>query len=396
MILLYNISYIRFYNILNIKDLQDMVLSVKNIGVIQKLPYSENDINKAFGIKKAKEFKEFSNRNLESFEIETDKLIKFANILNIPFAYIFLNELPKTEKEIADFRAEKKEFSNNLQTCIASSKKKQEWFRSYLIRNGYDKFLNNKNFNTDETIIEEIKNLISYDKVVNKSKGKRFNYIKDILEEKNIIVQQSGVSQNENRKSISLEECRGYAIYDEYAPLIFINSKDTSENGKIFTLLHELSHILLKHSGISSYNFKIEEEYKCNNIASEILMPLEEFKKQWDKNISVKENVEKIYSYFSGIASNFAIITKAMLNNFIEYEEYERLKYVYLSIITKVRKNAGGNYYTNIIASNSKNFAIGVITDTLNGYETYKDAINLLDIKSVKAFNRTVKELGIK
>ena len=84
-----------------------------------------------------------------------------------------------------------------------------------------------------------------------------------------------------------------------------------------------------------------------------------------------------------------------MLNNFIEYEEYERLKYIYLSRIPKVRKNAGGNYYTNIIASNSKNFAIGVITDTLNGYETYKDAINLLDIKSVKAFNRTVKELGI-
>ena len=74
MILLYNISYIRFYNILNIKDLQDMVLSVKNIGVIQKLPYSENDINKAFGIKKAKEFKEFSNRNLESFEMKPTNL----------------------------------------------------------------------------------------------------------------------------------------------------------------------------------------------------------------------------------------------------------------------------------------------------------------------------------
>lgn len=105
--------------------------------------------------------------------------------------------------------------------------------------------------------------------------------------------------------------------------------------------MHELSHILFKHSGISSYNFKIEEEYKCNNIASEILMPLEEFKKQWDKNISVKENVEKIYSYFSGIASNFAIITKAMLNNFIEYEEYERLKYIYLSRIPKVKKKCG-------------------------------------------------------
>ena len=373
-----------------------MILSAKDIGVIQKLPYSENDINKAFGKIKAKEFKEFFNRNLENFEIDTNKLIKFANILNIPFAYIFLNELPKAEKEIADFRAEKKEFSNNLKNCIASSKKKQEWFRNYLIRNGYDKFLDNRNFDSDESIIKEITNLTSYDKAKNKAKGKRFNYMKDALEEKNIIVQQSGISQNENKKSISLEECRGYAIYDEYAPLIFINSKDISEDGKIFTLLHELAHIILKHSGISSYNFNIEEEYKCNNIAGEILMPSQEFKKQWNKNISVNENVDKIYLHFNHIASRFAIITKAMLNNFIKYEEYKRLKNVYLSRIPKGSKNSGGNYYTNIIASNSKNYAKGVITDTLNGYETYKDAINLLDIKSVKVFNKMAKELGIK
>ena len=86
---------------------------------------------------------------------------------------------------------------------------------------------------------------------------------------------------------------------------------------------------------------------------------------------------------------------KKALIHLEDEQNIERLKYIYLSRIPKVRKNAGGNYYTNIIASNSKNFAIGVITDTLNGYETYKDAINLLDIKSVKAFNRTVKELGI-
>lgn len=370
-----------------------MILQSENIKVIQKLNYSEDDIVKAFGKRKAKEFNEFSDGNSKNFEIETDKLIKFADILNIPFAYIFLNELPKAEKGLADFRAEKKEFSNNLQVCIESSKKKQEWFRNYLNRNGYDKFLNNSDFDSEESIIKEIKKLSDFDKAKNMSKGTRFIYIKESLEEKNIIVQQSGISQNETKKTINLDECRGYAIYDEYAPLIFINSKDTSENGKIFTLLHELSHILLKHSGISSYDFNIEEEYKCNNIAGEILMPLNEFKEQWNKKISIKENVEKISSHFKNIASPLAIITKAMINNYIKYEEYDKLKNIYLNKIPKDRKSSGGNYYTNVIASNSKNFTISVIADTLNGYETYKSAIDLLDIKSVKSFNGLAKEL---
>lgn len=370
-----------------------MILQSENIKVIQKLNYSEDDIIKAFGKRKAKEFNEFSKNNSKIFEIATDKLIKFANILNIPFAYIFLNELPKAEKELADFRAEKREFSNNLQACIEASKKKQEWFRNYIIRNGYDKFLNNQNFTSNESIIEEIKKLSNFDKAKNKSKGKRFTYIKDILEEKNIIIQQSGISQNETKKNINIQECRGYAIYDEYCPLIFINSKDTSENGKIFTLLHELAHILLKHSGVSSYDFNQNEEYQCNHIAGEILMPSQDFKVQWDKNRSLEDNVKKINSYFKNIASPLAITTKALLNNFIKYEEYKEFQDSYLE--EKNTKKSGGNYYTNIIASNSKNFAKSVIIDTLNGYETYKDAIYLLDIKNIKNFNRMAKKLGI-
>lgn len=372
-----------------------MILQSEDIRIIQKLNYSENDIIKAFGKGKAQEFENFFKNNSQNFEIETNKLIKFANILNIPFAYIFLNELPKVEKGLADFRAVKIEFSNNLQDCIASSKKKQEWFRNYLIRNGCDSFLDGKKLEYDADIIREIKKLINFDKAKNQSKGKRFTYIKDVLEEKNIIIQQSGVSQNKTQNTINLEECRGYAIYDEYCPLIFINSKDTSENGKIFTLLHELAHILLKHSGVSSYDFNKNEEYQCNHIAGEILMPSEEFNKQWDKNISIEENVKKINSHFKNIASPLAITTKALLNNFIKYEEYKEFQDSYLEKNIKNTKKSGGNYYTNIIASNSKNFAKSVIIDTLNGYETYKDAIYLLDIKTIKSFNNLAKSLGI-
>lgn len=373
-----------------------MILYSQHIGVMQQLQLSQDEIAKVFKSKaKIEQFKKFLNKSSQSFEVATDKLIKLASIANIPFAYLFLPALPQIKNELPDFRAESRDFSANLQNCIGASKKKQEWFKSYLIRNGYNKFLKNKQINSNADIIREIKILSDFDSAKKKQKSERLTHIKLALEAHNIIIQQSGMSKNQTRKAISLTECRGYAIYDEYAPLIFINSKDTSENGKIFTLLHELAHILLKHSGVSSYDFHINEEYQCNEIAGEILMPLQEFKAQWDKSSSLENNIEKISLHFDYIASPLAIATKALLNKLINYEKYQEFKETYLARIPAERKNTGGNYYSNITASNSKNFTKSVIIDTLNGYETYKDAMNLLDIKSVKTFKNLAQNLEI-
>ena len=372
-----------------------MILHSNDIATIQKLAFSQDEIIGVFGKKKAKEFQTFINNFTDSIDIATDKLIKLANRRNIPFAYLFLPELPKMENALPDFRADSRDFSPNLQSCIGASKKKQEWFRNYLIRNGYDKFLKDKQINSSDDIIQEIKILIDFDNAKKKSKSERFTHIKQVLESNNIIVQQSGMSQNQTQKPISITECRGYAIYDEYAPLIFINSNDSSINGKIFTLLHELAHILLKHSGVSSYDFRANEEYQCNEIAGEILMPTNEFTKQWNKNISLENNIKNISAYFNNTASPLAIATKALLNNLINNKKYQDFKESYLVQISTRKQNSGGSYYLNTIAANSKNFAKSVIVDTLNGYETYKDAMNLLDIKSIKAFNGLAKKLGI-
>lgn len=373
-----------------------MILHSNHIAIIQKLAFSQDEITKVFkSAKQIKRFNDFINNYIDTLEVATDKLIQLANIKNIPFAYLFLPELPKMENALPDFRAESKDFSPSLQSCIGSSKKKQEWFRNYLIRNGYDKFLNGKEINSNADIMRETKILTDFDNAKKMSKNERFIHIKHTLESSNIIVQQSGMSQNNTRKAISIAECRGYAIYNDYAPLIFINSNDTSVNGKIFTLLHELAHILLKHSGVSSYDFGANEEYKCNEIAGEIIMPLREFKAQWDKNTNLENNIKNISIYFNDIASPLAIATKALLNNFINKKEYEDFKESYLANIPKDREKSGGNYYSNITASNSKNFAKSVVIDTLNGYETYKDAMNLLDITKIKTFNELAKKLGI-
>lgn len=374
-----------------------MILHSNHIATIQKLAFSQDEIVKVFkSAKQVRQFNDFVSNSIDSIEIATDKLIKLANSRNIPFAYLFLPELPKIENALPDFRADSRDFSPNLQSCIGASKKKQEWFRNYLKRNGYNKFLNDKEIKSNADIIREIKILIDFDNVRKKTKSERFTHIKQALEPNNIIVQQSGMSQNQTQKPISITECRGYAIYDEYAPLIFINSNDSSVNGKIFTLLHELAHILLKHSGVSSYDFFTNEEYQCNEIAGEILMPTNEFTRQWDKNINLESNINKIYAHFNEITSPLAIATKALLAKLINNNEYQEFKETYLTSITKIKKKSGGDYYANIAVANSKNFAKSVIIDTLNGYETYKDAMDLLDIKSLKSFNTLAEKLRIR
>jgi Zn-dependent peptidase ImmA (M78 family)/DNA-binding XRE family transcriptional regulator len=81
--------------------------------------------------------------------------------------------------------------------------------------------------------------------------------------------------------SIELTEMRGFAIARPQLPVIVINGKDYSQGGKAFTLLHELTHIILGESAIS--NGATEEltrtpeeqriERFCDAVAAAALMP---------------------------------------------------------------------------------------------------------------------------
>ncbi|PAF49022.1 hypothetical protein BKH43_07460 [Helicobacter sp. 13S00401-1] len=353
-----------------------MLLTSKNALVINSMNIEKEIINKVFG-KKASLFLDFLEGRIDTLEITVSKLFDLSKKIDVPFSYFFLDSLPEIKPPIADFRGNAKPFSKALRDSIDSSFNKQSWFREYLIKNGCDKTIKNtttiENAKDTSDIEDTIKELIDFDN------NKTIKDFIDCLQAKNFIVQVTGVSRNNSHKVISVEECRGYAIYDEYAPLIFINTKD-SDKAKIFTLLHELAHILLKQSGVSSYEFSQDIEYKCNNIAGNILMPSKSFKQAWQKTRNLYENVSLLERNFS-LASRQAIATKAMLNNLISYESYRG--FINKEKFKTSNKTSGGNSIFSYRAANSKNFVQCVISDTLNDKETYKNALNLLNVKSI-------------
>jgi Zn-dependent peptidase ImmA (M78 family)/DNA-binding transcriptional regulator YiaG len=79
-------------------------------------------------------------------------------------------------------------------------------------------------------------------------------------------------------------EFRGFSFAHDELPAIALNSKD-AVRGKVFTLLHECAHVILRasglcdlHSGASDNRRYDALETRCNAVAAAALMPLEHFR----------------------------------------------------------------------------------------------------------------------
>ncbi len=72
--------------------------------------------------------------------------------------------------------------------------------------------------------------------------------------------------------AIDVEVFRGLAIADDVAPFVVINDND-SRAARSFTLLHELTHILLGQSGFRGMRVEAEIEKFCDDVAAEWLLP---------------------------------------------------------------------------------------------------------------------------
>lgn len=80
-------------------------------------------------------------------------------------------------------------------------------------------------------------------------------------------------------ESLPLREARGFSLALFPLPVVALNSKDTVR-GRIFTLMHELAHIVLRSSGVCDLHDHVGStrdvdrvEVFCNRVAGAVLMP---------------------------------------------------------------------------------------------------------------------------
>lgn len=116
---------------------------------------------------------------------------------------------------------------------------------------------------------------------IDKFISRAYQTLKDNIESLNIFVMQA---------SMPLNDARGFTLTGGYPRVIVVNSADEARS-KLFTILHEYAHLLLKTNGICMTHledFKQTEEQDalverwCNTFAGAAIMPKEEFIEEFE------------------------------------------------------------------------------------------------------------------
>jgi Zn-dependent peptidase ImmA (M78 family) len=203
-----------------------------------------------------------------------------------------------------------------------------------------------------------------------------------------ILVMRSGVVRHNPRRTLTVEEFRGFAISDRLAPLVFINSKD-AKAAQIFTLAHELAHIWIGASGVSNPKPKarISEhsndiEQFCNRVAAQLLVPADEFEKRWLAHKSITDNLRAIATYFR--VSSIVVLRRAYELGKISYQLFSKLldeEHKRFQSRQKEDEEGGGNFWASFGARNSPTLVRAILESVKRNTVTYRDAANLLGIR---------------
>ncbi|HZM03951.1 MAG TPA: XRE family transcriptional regulator [Candidatus Saccharimonadales bacterium] len=326
---------------------------------------------------------------------------KLAEKTRTPFGYLFLQEPPQPNLPIADFRrvddAHSSKPSNDLLEVIYSAQLKQNWYREYLISNGKGPlpFVGKSSTNTPaKETAEDIRKTLNIGSGLAQQTTTSEDTIRcttEAAEEHGILVLRSGYAGEDTGRKLLVDEFRGFAISDEYAPLIFINGADAPA-AQIFTIAHEFAHVWIGETGVSnlektySAGGKIEEY--CNSVAAEVVLPLEELHASWRGGINDISEIERLSHQFK--VSRIVVARRArdaaMLTEG-EFNSYYRL------IASPTNKAPGGNYYINEQYKHSRRFSVAIIQEALAGRTMQRDAMQLLGIKKESTFNKYAKAL---
>src|SRR5437764_11976208 len=147
--------------------------------------------------------------------------------------------------------------SPDLLDVIDQARQRQDWFRDYLAGTGEDPLEWVGSLRTDMPVraaAEHCRRAMGLDTELRRSArtwGEALRLQIALIEEHGAMVMRSGIVGNDTHRPLSVDEFRGFALVDSYAPLVFINASDT-KGAQMFTLAHELMHIWVGASGVSN------------------------------------------------------------------------------------------------------------------------------------------------
>jgi Zn-dependent peptidase ImmA (M78 family) len=334
------------------------------------------------------------------------QLEAFAKATHVPMGYLFLPRPPEERIPIPDLRTVagrgREQPSPNLLDTIYLCQQRQVWYRDYTRAMGDRRqgFVGSVRRDAPiEQVAEKMRRALEFDLEARRECGTWTEALRLFIEQADdlgILVMCSGVVGSNNQRALDTEEFRGFALVDDYAPLVFINGADTKA-GQMFTLAHELAHIWLGESALSDVTPAStptqQIEIWCNRIAAEFLVPLELFKQELPRREPLAE-VARLARRFK--VSTLVILRRILDARRVDRETFQRAYDEELARLRARVKSGGGDFYLTLGARASKRFARALVVSTLEGQSSFTEAFRLLGLRKMETFRDLGQSLGVR
>ncbi|HOJ10889.1 MAG TPA: XRE family transcriptional regulator [Clostridiales bacterium] len=320
-----------------------------------------------------------------------------------PIAVFFFPHPPKEDDIKKSFRtiteAEFNRLPSTLIRQIRKARVKQE--NLYELCNGVNPSSKQLPNDLKDIVGHDLKEIATYIREyldISLSKQKSWDTIETALETWREAFEDSGVFVF--KEAFRNDDFSGFCLYDKVFPLIIINNS-MAKTRQIFTLFHELGHLLLEISGIDKLNDDFvnilseqdrDIEILCNRLAAEILVPSDDFDLSV-RGMRVDEaSIAKLAVIYK--VSREVILRKFLDRGAVSESTYKELttKWIEEAKKKKLGSKGGGDYYNTQIAYLGDKY----LEIAFNAY--YRKTINdmqLADYLNMKIDNLNSLELSL-
>lgn len=154
------------------------------------------------------------------------------------------------------------------------------------------------------------------------------------------------------KRSFKQGTISGFSLSDSEFPVIYLNNSTTITR-QLFSIIHELAHVLLNSNGIRKEDFTdlrmVSQKYQhieifCNRFAAEMLVPLAEFKKNRDGDFTDSSFVNELADHYN--VSREVILRRALDLGLVSSAFYGNKAAQWNKQAIRPRRTEGkGNYY---------------------------------------------------
>lgn len=202
-----------------------------------------------------------------------------AKKAHIPFGRLLLDVPTGDGVEVADFRTVRNEqldtVSPELQEVMFASQNRLDWYAEYARDIGIEPpelFRTATISESAAVAASSIRDALCLKQEAPLPGRDKVRELVSLMEEAGILVARNSIAENSTRRALNVEEFRGFTLEEDGYCLVFINTRD-AKTAQLFSLAHELAHVVLGKPGISDHSERLQTEQWCNQFAAAFLCP---------------------------------------------------------------------------------------------------------------------------